>query len=372
MATVGDILTLIEEAAPARLAADWDNVGLMVGRKGAEVKKAALALDPTPQTVQAAHESGAQLLLTHHPLFFRPLKRIDLDEFTAATAAKALELNMAIVSAHTNLDAAREGVSRVLAELLGLENVEPLEPINPPNNFKLTVFVPAGYENQVRKAVFEAGGGHIGLYRGCAFSARGEGVFTPEDRANPFLGVAGREETVVESRLEILVPPDALNRAVAAMLEAHPYEEVAYDIYPVSGRTQEGFGAIGNLVKPLLISELLTIINDKLEANVIRVAAPSQGTLTRVAVVGGSGGSYVQLAGSRGAEVLITGDIGYHQAREAENSGLCLIDAGHFGTEYPVLRELAAKLQIASEKKGHSISFEVLTGERDPWQVMEV
>ncbi|MBU2549568.1 MAG: Nif3-like dinuclear metal center hexameric protein, partial [Proteobacteria bacterium] len=192
---------MLEALAPARLAAEWDNCGLMVGRKGVQVHKTALALDPTPNTIQAARNAQAQLLLTHHPLIFRPVKRLDLDDPAIAAAALALKLDLAVVAAHTNLDAAMGGVSRVLADRLGLHDPEPLDPFDGPARYKLTVFAPIGYEDRVRQALFQAGAGRIGAYSGCSYSGRGEGTFRPEEGARPFLGGGGRLERVAESRI---------------------------------------------------------------------------------------------------------------------------------------------------------------------------
>ncbi|MDY6850955.1 MAG: Nif3-like dinuclear metal center hexameric protein [Thermodesulfobacteriota bacterium] len=372
MTAVKDILALIERLAPARLTAQWDNCGLMVGRPEVPIRKAALALDPTLYTIQAAHDLGAQLLLTHHPLIFSPLKSLNLDKEPAAVAALALKLGLAIVSAHTNLDAAADGVSWALARRLGLQDIQTLERMTGADKFKLTVFVPLGYEGQVRTALFQAGAGRIGAYTGCSFSGRGEGTFTPEKGAKPFMGQTGQAERVSESRLEVLVETEVLDEVIAALTKAHPYEEAAYDVYrlaSLSGR--EGFGCLGNLNKKLNIEDLVEQVKTKLEVDIVRVAAMRPGPIEKVAVMGGSGGSMVGLAKSRGAEVLITGDIGYHQAREAEYLSLCVIDAGHFATERPVLMELAERLTALARKEGLAVDFEVLTGENDPWTLME-
>ncbi|MBW2618952.1 MAG: Nif3-like dinuclear metal center hexameric protein, partial [Deltaproteobacteria bacterium] len=292
----------------------------------------------------------------------------NLDEQTAAVAALALKLGLAIVSAHTNLDAAVDGVSWALARRLGLQDVQTLERIPGVDKFKLTVFVPLGYEGQVRTALFQAGAGRIGAYTGCSFSGRGEGTFTPEEGAKPFMG---QGERVSESRLEVLVEAEVLDEVISALTKVHPYEEAAYDVYrlaSLSGR--EGFGCLGNLNKRLNIEDLVKQVKTKLEIDIVRVAARRPGPIKKVAVMGGSGGSMVGLAKSRGAEVLITGDIGYHQAREAESLGLCVIDAGHFATERPVLVELSERLTVLARKEGLAVEFDVLTGEDDPWVLM--
>jgi len=364
------IFDLIEGLAPKELAESWDNVGLMVGTGKTRVNKILLALDPTISAIQAAHEAGAQLLLTHHPLIFHPLNKIDLTEPTAAAAALAIKLGITVYSAHTNLDAAPDGVSWALARRLDLQDVALLSPgPDSSSHTKLVVFVPIGYEKAVRDALFLAGAGRIGAYNGCSFSMRGQGTFTPLENATPFIGQRGQSERVAESRLEVLVDNRNLEGTVQALLEAHPYEEVAYDLYPlVDPVISTGIGCIGQLNNEHNIDELVEIVKEKLEINRLRVAAGVDGPLQVAAVVGGSGGGYVAQARARGAQVMISGDFSYHQAREAESLGICLIDAGHYATEKPILFELASRLSKLLETEDINIEFKVFAGDRDPWQ----
>jgi len=365
------ILALIEGLAPANHAESWDNVGLMVGSGESNVTKIALALDPTLETIQAAHESGAQLLLTHHPLIFRPLKKIDLNDPIAAAIALALKLGITVVSAHTNLDAAAGGVSWTLARRLGLIDISVLEENRISDHTKVTVFVPLGYEKEVREALFQAGAGQIGAYSGCSFSSRGEGTFTASKEASPFMGEAGQTERVPESRLEVLVENRNLDIVIEALIKAHPYEEVAYDLYPlVSPVGQSGMGCIGRLKNSINISNLLNLVKEKLEVKHLRLAGQSREPVEYVAVMGGSGGQYMSQAKAKGAQVFISGDLGYHQAREAETLGLALIDAGHFATEKPVLSDLAGRLTKQAQGEGLEVEFKILTREEDPWSIV--
>ena len=265
MVKVRDLLQLIDSAAPWRLAEKWDNCGLMVGSVEAEARRVALALDPTLETIQKAHDLGAHILLTHHPLISKPLKALDLDNMTAAAAALALRLGLQVVSAHTNLDAAQKGVTRALAQRLGLEKIMPLKP--------------------------------------------------------------------------------------------------AEECW--------GFGGIGELAQPITIKGLVGLIREKLSPGVVRVAAAPAGPVRRLALMPGSGGGFLQTAYAHGAEVFISGDLGYHVAREAEQLGLCLIDAGHWATERPVLEAWAKDLTEAAGQAHLDLEFEVLTVERDPWSCME-
>ena len=265
MTQLQDLLSLIEELAPGRLAADWDNSGLMIGRPGAGVKKAVIALDPSPRNIEAAGKLGADVLITHHPLIFKPIKKFDLNDPVAQAVVLAIKLDLAVACAHTNLDAAVNGVSRVLAERLGLEDVEILEPTS----------------------------------------------------------------------------------------------------------EMEGFGCLGRLSDPLPFDRLVKKVKSDLNLRGVRYAAPLETPVSTLAVMGGSGGGYAALAKSRGAQVLITGDIGYHQARDAETMGIGLIDAGHWGTETPVLESLAADLARLAEKKFLDLDIQVLNCEDDPWFFME-
>jgi len=366
-----EILSLIEHLAPSGLAESWDNVGLMVGSGREKVKKAALSLDPTLENIQAAHEIGAQLLLTHHPLIFTPLTKINPDEPSAAAVALALELGITVISAHTNLDAAENGVSWSLARRFGLKEVTVLQSSTLSTQTKLVVFVPLGYETRVRQALFQAGAGRIGEYTGCSFAVKGEGTFIPSEHADPFMGQAGRTSRVSESRLEVLVETRFLEKVITAMKNAHPYEEAAFDIYPLADPVgRYGIGCIGRLDKALDIGGLTELVKVKLDVNTLRVAASTPDMIEVVAVVGGSGGDYVSVAKARGAQVLISGDFSYHHARDAEVIGLALIDAGHFATEIPGLWDLADRLSQSAEKLGLDVEFEILTREKDPWSIL--
>ncbi|MEW6262934.1 MAG: Nif3-like dinuclear metal center hexameric protein [Thermodesulfobacteriota bacterium] len=366
MVKLKDLLDLIEILAPRRLAAEWDNPGLAVGHKEARIQKIALSLDAIPETIQAAIQIGAQALVTHHPLSLNPLRRLDLSEPIAETAALAIKHNLAVVSAHTNLDAARQGTARALARHLDLKEVSVLEPVRSAPAYKLTVFVPLGYEGQIKQALLEAGAGSF-------FQVRGEKTYSfgAEDRA----GTAGprHDETQAESRLEVRVADNDMPRILEALRRSHPYEEPAWDLSPLApAEPTEGYGCIGVLNIPLSLGDLVNKIKESLKINFIRIAGPDPGQVRTVALMPGSGGAYVSLARSRGAQVLLSGDLGYHQAREAEQIGLTLLDAGHFATERPVIEDLANLLDLTARKRAWDLSFIVLDCEKDPWRLMEV
>ena len=332
----------------------------MVGDPDGEVNRVALALDPTLETVRQAVEMGAQVLLTHHPLIFRPLKNLNLSDPTAAAAALALKHHLAVVSAHTNLDAAENGVSSALAECLELQNIDVLDPIVEESHYKLTVFVPLGNEDALRRALFATG------------VCQGDSFTSITERAN-LVESHGRLERDDRVRLEVVVNKSGLAAAVAAAASVDPGQSPVYDVVPlVPQKGRVGYGCIGSLEKALKIEQLIDRVKENLPRSVLRVAAPPSGTVSRIAVMGGSGGSAMDKARRQGADVFITGDLGYHQAREAEEKGICLIDAGHFATEWPIIPKLAARLERLAGERGLHLNVLIIKNEKDPWINTEV
>lgn len=372
MPTIRDLMALINELAPWRLAEEWDNCGLMMGTSGAPADTVALALDPTPSAVQKAKDIGARVLLTHHPLFFKGLKKIDLDDLNSSTAALALKLDISIVSAHTNLDASITGVGRALAEKLELADIEPLEPAASVSHYKLAAYVPYGYEGFVRESILGALPAKKGMEEGRCFYTRGQGVYFQQKQNPADLHDSYAEEGVGQSRLEVLIERGNLEAVFKALAMIQPQVRVPYDVYPLApSESQEGFGCVGLLKKPLNIKELAGFVKEKLNVSGLRIAAPPQGGIQKIALMPGSGGSYMIKAKARGAEALISGDISYHLGHEAEHLGICLIDAGHWPTERPVLEFFATALEKAASKRSMNISFIIIKDERDPWVYME-
>lgn len=373
MTTVRHLLSFLETLAPARLAAPWDNCGLMIGDVDHRIRKVALALDPTARTIQSAYDRQAQVLLTHHPLIFKPLKKIDYSDPVGGAVALAVRLDLAVVAAHTNLDAAMGGVGLALARRLELQDCQVLDPQTPEPRHKVVVFVPLGYEDIVRQAAFNAGAGCVSGYPECSFAGRGEGTFRIPLDAIPFVKHRPQGlQRVPESRLEINVNSTDMDQVLKAILGSHPYEEAAYDVYPLASTSpREGFGIIGDMINTVNINELINLVKQRLEIGSLRVAGPLKNEIKRLALMPGSGGSYVKVACQKGADVLITGDVGYHQAREAEDYGLCVIDAGHFGTERPILEDLASGLKQLAAAGNVTLEFDVITDESDPWLLME-
>jgi len=342
---VAEIAAAVERLAPLDLAEGWDNCGLQVGDPAARASRVLVALTPLPEVFEEAEETGADFLLFHHPMIFTPLKSVDTGSHPGNLLARAVRGDRAVYAAHTSYDAAHEGVSAALATALGLGG--PLRVVSPRGSLrKLVVFVPEENAEDVADALAGAGAGVIGDYTRCTFRTPGTGTFLPGEGTDPYLGERGRLEKAREIRLETVVPALAARRAADAATAAHPYEEVALDVYPVDGYPQDcGYGRVGALPEPLTAGELCERVSDALGFPARLVTDPEQGRrIERVAVLGGSGGSFIPEAASSGAGAYVSGDFDYHDALLAESLGLAAIDAGHAATELPSLEPLARRL----------------------------
>lgn len=362
------LIRALEEWAPPALAVERDPIGLQVGDPGAEVTGVLVTLDVTEEVVDEALRLGANWIVSHHALIYRPLHHLRGDRPAGRLAAKLLKNGINVYVAHTNLDTAAGGVNDVLAEKLGLENAEVLAPHFRERLKKIVVFVPEDHHMNVLNAMCEAGAGWIGNYSHCTFNSRGTGTFLPREGTNPYIGQQGKLEQVEEVRLETIVPESAQARVVQAMLEAHPYEEVAYDIYPLDlpGRSF-GLGRIGRLPEKTRLKDLAERVKQAYGIPALRLVGDPDRPVSTVAVLGGSGGRYARTALERGADVFITGDIDYHTALDALASGLALIDPGHH-VERLVLERVC---QILREKWAPPGMKVVPTNvHRDPFQFL--
>lgn len=353
--TLADIAGAVEEFAPPELAESWDRTGLQVGDPRATVEKVLLALDASPTAIAEAAAQGAQLLLTHHPLFLSPLEQLDLSLPPAHLVARLIRDGTALYVAHTNLDKADGGVNDRLASILGLEAIEPLGPGE--TQVKIVVTVPLGYEGPVRRALAAEGAGRIGRYTGCTFGCRGEGTFTPTVGTSLLEGSAGGEERFEETRIEVVVPRSRLGAVRAALARARPHESPPVDIYPLENRaTQGGLGRVGQLHRPARLSEWASEVARVLEAPCARLVGDPEMTVERVAVCGGSGESLWQVAKARGAQVLVTGDAKYHTASSARDEGFAILDVGHGPSERCALEVLRGVLERWAGGRGVELS----------------
>ncbi|MDQ7794474.1 MAG: Nif3-like dinuclear metal center hexameric protein [bacterium] len=341
---VREIVTVLDELAPPALADPEDNVGLQLGHPEGEVLRLVVALEVDRRVLDRAAEGV--LLVVHHPPIYRPLASLRADSPPGRAIAALARTGAAVFACHTNYDVARGGLADWLAGTLGLEEVEVLGPGRPRHLLKLVVFVPRGHEEAIRDAWAAAGAGCIGRYSHCTFQVAGTGTFLPREGAQPYAGRVGELERARELRLETVVPEDLAGRAVSAMLRVHPYEEVAYDLYPLANPPAPwaGPGRLGRLSGPRSLESFAGAVAQALGTEV-RVAAGSTGSLTRVAAVPGSGGRFWPEALAAGAEVLVTGDVDHHRALAAVEAGLSVVDPGHAASEAGFVPRVAAALR---------------------------
>jgi dinuclear metal center YbgI/SA1388 family protein len=366
---VHDLLGVLHGLYPTDLAEEWDNVGLQVGDPGASVSRVLVALDPSAAAVAAARAGEAQLLVTHHPLLFKPLRRLTPEDPVGRVLWQAIQGGVAIISAHTNLDAAPAGLNCWLGERLGLLDSEPLQ-VSAGRLLKLVVYVPTGHEDAVADALFAGGAGQIGAYDQCSFRAPGTGTFRPGPGTRPFIGTPGERESVAELRLETVVPQRRLGKVMERLVKAHPYEEVAYDLIPLANTAPDsGMGRIGRLAVPVTLDALGAQVKTALACQSVRLSGALDRTVSRLAVCGGSGAGLLREAKRRGAEALVTGDIKYHEARLAEELDLAIIDAGHFATEQLAVAGLTAALAGQAGERQWALEVIPFEDERDPFVV---
>jgi len=346
-----EIIKYLEEWAPKGIAWEKDNVGLQVGDPQAKIRNIILSLDLTEEVVDSAIKGNCNLIITHHPLLFYPLKNLDFSKNKKAVMIeKMIKNNITLFSAHTNLDFTKHGVSYQLAKKLDLRNIKFLKNIND-NQIKLSVFIPITHIDKVAEAIHHAGGGIIGEYSSCSFRTLGKGTFIGSDQSNPSTGKKEIVETVEEVKLEVLVDQWKLNQVLSSMKYAHPYEEVAYDIYPLlNENVNYGVGAIGELREAMDKNDFLNFVSSRLKVPSFRHTKSNKKKIKTVAVCGGSCSELIDETIRQDADAFITADVKYHAFQDAEGKVL-LIDAGHYETEVPVLDEVQKRLEKFLEKK---------------------
>jgi dinuclear metal center YbgI/SA1388 family protein len=347
---VRDVERILDQWAPRATAWERDNVGLQIGSLDDKVRKIMVCLDVRDAVVREATKKKVDLVISHHPLLFHPPKAITPDDRVGGIVTDLIQHRIALYALHTNFDFAEGGVSFALAERLGLEQVTFLEPRS---DFlrKIAVFVPPGYVEKVTEAMGDAGAGIIGKYDHCSFRIDGVGTFRGGEGTRPFVGRTGELERVNEVRLEMVVPRWKVHEAVAAMRAAHPYEEVAYDVYVTEDKSaNHGEGAIGVVSERTTMKKFVQRVKERLDTPMLRCVGDLRASVERIAVCGGSGSYLVDAAVRRGADVMVTADVTYHTF-EAAAGRIALIDAGHFETEQPSLDKLARHLQSQIGKK---------------------
>lgn len=326
------IIEEIEKNAPLAIQESYDNSGLIVGEKSKEITSALICLDVTEPVVEEAIRKGCNLIISHHPFIFSGLKKINGQTAMERTLQKVIKQDIAVYAAHTNLDNATEGVNHTLCEKLGLQNIKIL---SPRKNLlkKLITFCPADHAEKVRAALFAAGAGSIGNYDSCSFNSPGTGTFRANEKANPFVGKINEIHYENEVKIEIIYPSYLENNILNEMLRAHPYEEVAYDIIPLSNEmTTIGSGMTGELSIPESEIVFLQKIKNILHTGCIKHTKLLNKQVRKIAVCGGAGIFLLKDAIAYGADIFITGDVKYHDFFEAENK-IVIADAGHYESE---------------------------------------
>ncbi len=329
---IKDIINELEQFAPAALKEDFDNVGLLVGDASTDATGVLITLDITEKVVDEAIAKGCNLVVAHHPIMLSGLKKINGRNATERIVIKAIRHNIALYASHTNADSVMNGVSGKMCEILGLENCKILAP-KKESLLKLVTFVPTEQANKVREAIFAAGAGQIGNYDACSYNLNGEGTFRAGDNTNPYVGEKGQIHTEAEVRIETVLPAYLKGKVIGALHKAHPYEEVAYDLYPLANDwTTTGIGMVGDLPHEVDEATFLNRLKNRFKAGCVRYTNLLNKPVRRVALCGGSGSFLLGKAIAEKADVFITGDFKYHQFADAEDR-ILIADIGHFESE---------------------------------------
>ncbi len=329
---IGEITSFLESAAPLSLQESYDNAGLLTGNSNWECTGIITTLDATEAVVQEAINKKYNLIVAHHPVIFGGLKKINGKNYVEQTVITALKHDIAIYAIHTNLDNVLNGVNAAIADKIGLINRSTLQPKSGTLK-KLFTFVPVDHAEKVRSAIFAAGGGHISNYSECSFNSAGQGTFKPGKGTHPFSGTVGVRQTEEEIKMEMIFPAWQQKQILAAMILAHPYEEVAYDIVALENQNQSvGSGMLGDLPENITETSFLELLKEKFKLSIIRHTPLLGKMVRRVAICGGAGSFLTNAAVAAGADFYVTGDVKYHEFFDA-NSRLVLADIGHYESE---------------------------------------
>lgn len=329
---LAELTSYLESIAPLNYQEDYDNAGLIVGKPDMEIQQALVSLDCTEAVVDEAIATDCQVIISHHPIVFKGLKKFNGKTYVERVVEKAIKNDIALYAIHTNLDSVDTGVNARICETLGLQD---LRILSPKGNLlkKLVTFVPTDHADKVRQALFNAGAGHIGNYSECSFNIDGAGTFKGNENTNPFVGEPGQGHIEKEVRIETIYPANLESKILMALFMEHPYEEVAYDLYPVTNQHPGvGSGMIGELSEAMDETAFLHHVKNKMQASVIRHTNLRGKNVKIVAVCGGSGSFLLKQAIAAGADVFVTADFKYHEFFDAEEK-IVIADIGHFESE---------------------------------------
>ncbi|WP_162426401.1 Nif3-like dinuclear metal center hexameric protein [Pontibacter pudoricolor] len=332
MPQIKDIVRLLEQYAPLAYQESYDNAGLQTGNLNDEVTGVLLTLDCTEAVIEEAVKKGCNMVVAHHPVIFKGIKSLTGKSYVERTIIKAIRNNVAIYASHTNLDSVHNGVNAKIAEKLELKNIKVLSK-KPHTLMQLAFFVPVADTEKVLKAVHEAGAGQIGEYNDCSFQVQGTGRFTPSENADPTIGEKGKPEQVQENRIEMVFPAFKQHKIMDALLQVHPYEEVAHYLTLLENPNQEvGIGMLGELENELTEEAFLDYLKVKMNLQGLRFTTIGNKPVKKVAVCGGAGSFLIKDAIRSGADVLVTGDVKYHEFFDADGR-LMIADIGHYESE---------------------------------------
>ncbi len=366
---LADVIEVLDEAYPPRLAQPWDSVGLVCGDPDDALDSVTVAVDATPAVVGEVPDGG--LLLAHHPLLLRGVDTVAASTPKGALVHRLIRTGRSLFTAHTNADSASPGVSDALADALGLTVEGVLEPVSAAGDLdKWVIYVPRENAAAVQDAVFEAGAGHIGDYSHCSWSVSGVGQFLPHEGASPAVGSVGSVERVAEDRFEVVAPARARGAVLAAMRTAHPYEEPAFDIFAlVPPPSDAGLGRIGRLARPEPLRDFVSRVGAALPRTSwgVRAAGDPDLLVSRVAVCGGAGDSLLAAAAAADVQAYVTADLRHHPADEHRRaSGVALVDVAHWASEFPWCEQAAGVLR---SRFGSALAVRVCTIRTDPWDL---
>jgi dinuclear metal center YbgI/SA1388 family protein len=348
MPEIRDVVRFLESFAPLHLAADWDNIGLLMGDAAAQATRVMTCLTLTPDVAQEAQREGVQLIVSHHPVLFRATQKLTTATPEGALLLTLIEQRIAVYSPHTAFDNTAGGINDGLCRRLGLTDVKPLRSMGAPGLCKVVVFVPEADLARVSDALFAAGAGNIGQYSQCSFRLLGTGTFFGSDAANPAVGVKGRREEVSEWRLEAVCPESRVQDVVRAMREAHSYEEPAYDVYNLRPNPLGvGQGRVGVLPRAMALADLAQLVRQSLRANHIHIVGEDARPVRTVALACGAAGEFLRDAVAAGADVFLTGEMRFHDCIAARTAGIACVLPGHYASERPGVEDLAARIKTA-------------------------
>ncbi len=364
---IKDVVGKLENLIPLDLQEEWDNSGYQIKFSSTPVAGIITSLDLSKKSIDLALKTNFNLILIHHPLFFHPLRSLDFNSAAGKFIEILIKNKICVYAMHTNFDSSGYSMSRYILHKLDTKEISPLIP-GKRNLYKLSVFIPKGYVKTVRNALFKYGNPKIGNYENCSFESKGKGSFKPLDDSNPFIGGAGKTSFVDESKVELLVEERFIGQAVEEMKKVHPYEEAAFDIYPLydfGGAKEEGIGATGNFDGAIRLDNLLEKIQNTFSPIFINYCGRLNKKIKKIAVVSGSGFSFMKNAIKSGCDLLISSELKHSDAIKAGSSGICLIEMSHFDTE----KYFAAITKGIIEKEFNlNIAVAENTGESNPFQ----